>query len=120
MKINRVNLLLSICVTCLFTLLSACSTSALTRQEIVRIAGEQAKGEGIILANRNTVFDRGNKRWHRKFKTINTTMAPSYEFLENREYQAILYSLKRSQLGGDFWVFVDKQSGEVLTFYGEE
>lgn len=117
---KQVNLLLILLFTFFISFITSCSQTELSKEQIIQIANELAKSEGIVLENRNIIYDEGNKIWEEKFKSIGEERAKRYEFLENKNYQAVCYAIKEGWLGGDFWVFVDKITGEVLIFYGEE
>lgn len=91
-----------------------------TRGEVLEIAINALEKEGETLENRVILYDVRNKEWQGKSKTINRERAQRYEFLKDKNYQAVCFSLKEGWLGGDIWFFIDKTTGEVLILYGEE
>ncbi len=106
--------------------ISGCEQSTLTKQQIIDIATKKAKAEEVSLDIREVYYDLGNKAWARKLAEIKKN-SPDYaksrnyfETLDAYDYQAVLFALKPLVLGGDFWVFVDKKTGEVITIHGEK
>ena len=92
----------------------------LSKEQIIEIATKEAEKEGLNLEWRTIIYDEGSKLWEEKVKTINKEKVPRYEFLKEKNYQAVLFVLKEGLKGGDIWFFIDKVSGEVLTLYGEK
>ncbi len=119
---NKKKRLVEVLLLILFFSLSlvSCERKELSKEEIIQIAVKAAKKEQLDLAWRTIIYDDGNKLWKEKIKHINKEMAPNYEFLKNKNYQAVCFALKEGLLGGDVWFFVDKATGEVLTLYGEK
>jgi len=108
--------------------LSGCAQSTLTKQQIIDIATNNAQAERISLDIREAYYDAGNEAWARKLMEIkknNPDYAKSrnyFKILDSYDYQAVLFAIKPdlNVLGGDFWVFVDRQTGGVITIHGEK
>ena len=107
---------------------SGCARSTLTEQQIIDIATDNAQAEGISLDIRVVCYDAGNEAWASKLMAIKKN-SPDYaksrnyfKVLDNYDYQAVLFAIKPdlNVLGGDFWVFVDRQTGGVITTHGEK
>ncbi len=110
------------------TLVCGCTEGTLTKQQIINIATEKAKAEEVTLDIREVHYDMGNKAWARKLTEIEQD-SPDYakgrnyfKILDNYDYQAVLFAIRPdiNVLGGDFWVFVDKTTGNVITIHGEK
>lgn len=108
--------------------ISGCQQNILTKQQIINIATKEAKAENITLDIREVYYDLGNNAWARKLVEIKKN-SPDYaksrnyfKILDAYDYQAVLFALKPdlNVRGGDFWVFVDRQTGGVITIHGEE
>ena len=108
--------------------ISGCEQSTLTKQQIIDIATKKAKAEEVSLDIREVYYDLGNKAWARKLAEIKKN-SPDYaksrdyfKILDSYDYQAVLFAIKPdlNVLGGDFWVFVDRKTGKVITIHGEK
>ncbi len=108
--------------------ISGCQQNVLTKQQIINIATKEAKAENITLDIREVYYDLGNNAWARKLVEIKKN-SPDYaksrnyfKILDTYDYQAVLFALKPDilVLGGDFWVFVDRKTGKVITIHGEK
>ncbi len=108
--------------------LSGCAQSTLTKQQIIDIATNKAQAERISLDIREVYYDPGNEAWARKLTEIKknspdyTKSRNRFKILDSYDYQAVLFAIKPDLniLGGDFWVFVDRQTGGVITIHGEK
>ena len=96
--------------------------SILSHQQIVEIANQQAVSEGFNPAEMDVLCESGNRTWRRVLRLSRTDpgKAKHFSVLDGRNYQAVRYSPKQVMLGGVLWVFVDRHTGEVITWYGEE
>ena len=104
----------------------------LSREGVLRIATDKAKELGYKLEEMNVTYDDGNKKikehltrsgistYNKKTKTweknLPTTPEKEYPELAGRNYQAVYCAPKKMQLGGDLWVFIDKDTGEVIRY----
>jgi hypothetical protein len=101
-----------------------CKQNMLTEKAILKIANTEAEKRGHILESDNIYYDHGNKLWKEKLGYIGKNVpdqAERLKVLDNRKYQAVHYYPKdKMTLGGLLWIFVDKETGEVITMYGEK
>jgi len=104
-----------------------------SQKEVIRIATEKAKELGYSLKNMGiilydedhkvlkqhllregiSVYDEETNQW---IPEQPTTPEEEYPALKGRGYQAVYFGPKNPQKGGDLWVFVDKDTGEVITY----
>ena len=89
------------------------------KEIIVEIANKTAKELGYNLSDMTISLDRDNSAWNKHI-----SKGPFFEDefgreikkkLDNKKYWAVHYNPKRAQLGGDLFVFVDKETKEVIT-----
>ena len=102
----------------------------LTKEQITQIAINKAKDLGYKTEEMNIIYDEGNKnikehlthigvstynektkKWE---KDLPTTPEKEYPELNGREYQSVYLGPKGNVKGGDLWVFIDKDTGEVI------
>lgn len=104
----------------------------LSKEDIINIAVKRAIELGFSKEETTVFYDEGNKRLKENAKNIGvstynektgiwekdpqTTPEKRYPYLVDRNYQAIYFVPKKMQLGGDLWVFIDKNSGEVISY----
>lgn len=81
--------------------------------EELTMAKKKAEELGYKLEEALVYYDWGNKKWN-KYETVFKKI-PS--LLKNKNYQAIYFCSKAiNVLRGDLWVFIDKDSCEVITY----
>ncbi len=90
--------------------------TTITPKEIMNIAMEAAKVEDLDLTTRIMYLDKGNADWLQLLNTLNPEDMPVYEYLQNRNYQAIRFSMIEGD-GEDVWFFIDLDTGEMLGEY---
>lgn len=104
--------------------ISGCGQKMLTRQQIIDIANDVVISRRLQLDEKNVYYDEGNVESTERIVSIrerNPDFAERFKVLEGRDYQTVLYTPKNERIiGGVFRVFVDRKTGEVITFYGEE
>ncbi len=104
----------------------------LSKEKILEIAINRANELGFTLNQVTPYFDEGNKRLkeHSRNSGVSTynekkeewvydapsTPTKKYPELEDRNYQAVYFAPKEMQLGGDLWIFIDKNTGEVISY----
>lgn len=92
-----------------------------SKEEIIAIATAAVKGEGITLDDVAIIYDDGNKLWEENIGKITVlNNAPNYGILKKgflKNYRTVYFDFKEPLK--DIWVFVDKDSGEVLEVYRE-
>jgi hypothetical protein len=94
-----------------------------TRSEILAVADQEAKRLGYDVEQMSVSFDVYNSQWRDYLKSLEGAGGmPDIEAkLKDREPLAVYYApMKRFQLGGDLWIFIDWNTGEVIeTIRGE-
>jgi hypothetical protein len=97
----------------------------LTKKQIIKIANEELV-TGLFefdLRDYEVYYDVGNKKWADKaahYKKDPLDFEKRFKVLENHDFQVVRYKMKgKDVLGGVIWVFVDRKTGEVLTWFGE-
>lgn len=122
MIIYRVMRSIFLLVMTLFSVISC--KNDLSKEQILEIANRKAVTEGFNLQDLDVKYDEHNKIWSEESKMFRSTSDKSpleqLSRLETRNYQAIYYKPKELMLGGTLWVFVDRETGEVITFLGGE
>ena len=86
---------------------------------IVEVANKTAQELGYKLSEMTISIDENNSAWNNHISKV-----PFFESefgqdvkkkLDNKKYWAVYYQPKRTQLGGDLFVFIDKETKEVIT-----
>jgi hypothetical protein len=75
------------------------------------------------LENYSPVYDEGNVDWRKHLKRLRADdpqYARRYDVLIGRHYQAVRIQSMPDMAHGSAWVFVDTQTGEVITSHHEE
>lgn len=106
------------------------------RKDILRAATAKANELGYDLEDMDIVYDEQNRKikehlLHERVYVYNeeadkwdpeesSTPEKEYPALKGKNYQAVYFGPKfdpeKIQLGGDLWVFVDGDTGEVISF----
>lgn len=89
----------------------------ISKEKVHEIANNKAKEIGYDIKEMKVELDKENTRWNEYIKK-----GPILEndnklrlALKDRKYWAAYYAPKRIQFGGDLWIFIDKNTGEVIT-----
>lgn len=94
----------------------------LTKEEILSIATVTIKQEGIDIKEVNIIYDDGNKLWSEEIGSISELdNSPNYGILKKgflKNYRTVYFDFKEPL--PDMWVFIDKDTGEVLEVYTEK
>ena len=87
-----------------------------TRSEILAIADQEAKKIGYDVGQMGVSLDIYNSTWRDYLKTSERSGAIQEieGKLNDRHYWAVYYSPLKEQLGGDLFVFIDRNTREVL------
>ncbi len=93
--------------------------------KIIDIANKKAPVLGVEIENKDVYYDVDNKKWTAELARLRRESpdyyAERFKVLEGRDYQTVIYSPKEElTLGGVFWVFVDRETEEVITFLAEQ
>jgi hypothetical protein len=91
----------------------------LSKDEVVGIATEQLKAKGISIEGVTVVYDDGNKLWEETLgKAVVQDQSPNYGVMKRgfmNNYRTVYFDFKEPV--PDIWVFVDKDTGEVLEVF---
>ncbi len=93
-----------------------------TKEQVIEIATVSAKSAGIDIEGANVIYDEGGKLWSEKAGFVKfEDNSPNHGILKNgflKNYRIVYFDFVDPVK--DVWVFVDKDTGEVLTVYREE
>ncbi len=99
----------------------AVSQEALPKDKILAIATAAVKGEGVKLDEVNIIYDEGGQLWSERLgKAVGVDNSPNHGILKKgflKNYKIVYFDFKEPI--NDIWVFVDKDTGEVLEVYRE-
>lgn len=99
-----------------WTPLASAEERTWTRSEILTVTDAEATRLGYDVERMSVAFDVHNTTWESYHKTVEPVggTAKQDEELKDRHYLAVYYaSLNPMTKGGDFWVFLDLQTGQV-------
>ena len=90
--------------------------------DLLNAANREAQRLGYDLSQMHVAYDEGNAQWE-EYHTAHAGSGQAQEVatsLTGHVYQAVYYQPEAEELGGDLWVFIDADTGEVLaTIQGE-
>jgi len=102
-----------------------------SQEDILSAAIKKANDLGYEIKEMNVSYDEGNKALKKHLKRIGVSVynektgewepelprTPEQEYpeLAGRNYQAIYFGPKEMLKGGDLWVFIDKDTGKVIS-----
>lgn len=99
-----------------------CAEKDFPKEEIIAIATAAVQGEGIKVDGVGIVYDEGGKLWEEELGTAKIyDESPNHGILKEgflKNYRIVYFDFKEPLK--DIWVFIDKDTGEVLTVYREE
>ncbi|MBM3244909.1 MAG: hypothetical protein FJZ15_03855 [Candidatus Omnitrophica bacterium] len=91
------------------------------QDKVIAIATAAVKDKGIELAEVNIIYDEGGQLWSRRLgEAVVEDQSPNHGILKQgflKNYRIVYFDFKEPLK--DIWVFVDKDSGEVLTVQQE-
>lgn len=89
--------------------------------KVISAATEAIKAQGISIEDATIIYDEGNKLWEEKIGVaVMEDTSPNHGVLKRgflKNYKAVLFDFKEPLT--DVWVFIDKDTGEVLEVYRE-
>jgi hypothetical protein len=105
----------------------------LSKEQIIEAAKSKAEELGFNLEKMTVFYDEGNQKlkehlkrrgvsvYNRESKEwkpeVGTTPEEEYPLLAGRDYQAVYFAInKEFTKGGDLWVFIDRDTAEVITY----
>ncbi len=99
-----------------------CETKELSKEQIIAIAEEAVRGEGYKVDEAQVIYDEAGERWCETFGFVGfEDTSPNHGILKKgflKNYMIVYFDFKEPVK--DVWVFVDKDTGEILTIYQEK
>ncbi|MFA5356184.1 MAG: hypothetical protein WC301_02080 [Candidatus Omnitrophota bacterium] len=100
----------------LFSAVSLLCAQEKTPDEIVAIAVEAVKGQGVEVEDAKIIYDEGGQLWSREVGyMIEEDASPNHGILKRgflKNYRIVMFDLEEPAT--DIWVFIDKDTGDVL------
>lgn len=98
-----------------------CEENDFPKDTIIAIATEAVKGAGIAVEDVNVIYDEDGKLWSEKSGFVGfEDQSPNHGILKRgflKNYRIVYFDFKEPLK--DAWVFIDKDTGEVLAVYRE-
>ncbi len=108
----------------------------LTKEQIIKIAISKSEEIGYNSEEMDIVYDENNKKIKEHLMNVGvtiyneetkkwdevlpTTPEKEYPALAGKNYQSVYFGPKEMQKGGDLWIFIDRDTGEVIKWIGGE
>ena len=98
----------------------------MSKDEIIDIAVDAVQDKDIVLDDVSIIYDAENKSWSERVFAIEKLPADPnhgnlpHGMLTNKKYQAVWFDFKIDAPTKDVWVFVDTDTGDVITVYQEK
>lgn len=93
----------------------------ITKEEAIKIANEELLKQNFNVRETNIFIDENNTVWKERYLSNNKFSNNNLDIIEklrDREYWAINYMpIEENILGGEAWVFVDKNKGEIILLF---
>ena len=100
--------------------------AGLDEEQIKAIAVKAVQDKGIVFEEADIVYDEENALWEERVMAIEEAPADPNKgnlpggVLAEKKYQVVFFDFADDAPTKDIWVFVDKDSGEVITLYQEK
>lgn len=110
----------------LFAVSSTVCVAESPQERAERAAKVAAEDAGIIVEEAQLIYDPQNKRWEERVAAIEKDPADPnhgklpHGMLYDKKYETVLLDFKEDADSADAWVFVDKDTGDVILIYEEE
>ncbi len=94
----------------------------ISKEKVIAVASEAVIGKGVVLKDVNIIYDKDGQLWSQRIGAAAISNESNNHgilvkgFLKN--YRIVYFDFKEPLK--DFWVFVDKDSGEVLAVVQEK
>jgi hypothetical protein len=102
--------------------LSYCAQEKLSKEKIIDIATIAVKEKGFSLSEVDIIYDEGGRLWCEALGRVGfEDKSPNHGILKKgflKNYRIVFFDYKAPIK--DVWVFIDKDTGEVLTVYREK
>jgi hypothetical protein len=95
----------------------------LSKERVIEIAKQAARDLGFDLKKMTIEADENNTKWKEEFASIENAPGHIGKKVKDKKYWAVYFAPippsdpNTVQMGGDLWVFVDANTGEVLTYW---
>jgi len=93
-----------------------------TNSEVIAIATEAVKGSNFEVKDVDVIYDEGGKLWNeRAGYLVGEDQSPNHGIMRKgflKNYKIVLFDYKEPL--PDIWVFIDKDTNEVLEVYQEK
>jgi len=93
-----------------------------TNNEVIAIATEAVKGKNFEVKEVEVIYDEGGKLWdERAGYLVGEDQSPNHGIMRKgflKNYKIVLFDYKEPL--PDIWVFIDKDTNEVLEVYQEK
>lgn len=89
-------------------------------------AKEAVKARGIMAGDAQIIYDPSGNRWEEKIAVIESSPSdPNHGYLPRgmlyeRKFETVLLDFEEDAKDADTWVFIDKDTGDVITIYQEK
>ena len=106
--------------------LSGNAGAELSNEEAIARAKKAVEEKGIVLEQVEIIYDEDNDKWEERVEYIEENEADPnhgvlpHGILKNKEYQAVLFDFVEGAPTKDVWVFIDEDTGDILTIYQEK
>jgi hypothetical protein len=96
-----------------------------TKDQMIKNAQESLKAGGVDLTEVNVIYDDGNTFWEERLAYIEKDTSQNHGILphgvlRNKEYQVVFFDFVASSPTEDVWVFLDPNTGDVISIYEEK
>ena len=99
-----------------------CGENDFPKDKIIAIATESVKSAGMDITGVNIIYDEGGKLWSEKSGFVGfEDKSPNHGILKQgflKNYRIVYFDF--AEPVKDAWVFLDKDTGEVLAVYKEQ
>lgn len=104
-----------------FATFAFCQEDEVPKEQIIAIATAAAEEAGVAIEEAEIIYDEGGQLWdERTGFIVGEDESPNHGILRRgflKNYRVVYYDFKQPL--NDVWVFVDKDTGEVLAVYKE-
>lgn len=115
-----------LCLVIAIFVLSLCSramaqppaTQEIPKEKILAIATEEVKAKGYNLEGVSIIYDDGNKLWEEQIGKMTELNSPNFGIFKKgfmKNYRTVYFDFVDPL--PDVWVFIDKDTGDVLEIY---
>ena len=107
----------------LFLLARPGHCTELPKEKVIEIAKKAARDLGFDLKKMTMEADENNTKWKKEFPSLENAPGHIGKKVKDKKYWAVYFEPfppsdpNTVQLGGDLWVFIDANTGEVLTYW---